>query len=414
MKNSFKDPWEKGTAVESNHYNWKGDPIILHGSKWSPFDGNVRNGELAPADITDMTMIDLFSGCGGFSAGFEMAGFTSILAVDIHEPSLRTYLHNHPWSTGVLGDIRRISDESFLELVGERHVDVITAGVPCQGHSLNNRKRFAEDERNYLFREFIRVVKIIKPTTVLLENVLGIRSSGNGKFEQAISCSIEEAGYDVTIMELNAADFGVPQARRRVFFVGVPKGERYKPPRPSHGSLGSRPYVTVWEAIGDLPQIRPGCSSETYDQPPFSDYQRLMRLRSTCIQNHIAPMHPKETIEKIAKTLPGQPMYESFKQRIRLHPDQLSPTQVSGGIRPQFQFGHPKLPRGLTVRERCRIQSFPDTYHILGGVVQGRYQTGNAVPPLLANAVARTIVRIIRPSYHKERIPEDYGQLALF
>ena len=117
------------------------------------------------------------------------------------------------------------------------------------------------------------------------------------------------------------------------------------------------------------------------------------------LSNHIAPNHPAETVEKIANTQPGQPMYEKFKQRIRLKLDEPSPTQLAGGIRPQFQFGHPTQPRGLTIRERARIQSFPDSYEFLGGTVQERVQTGNAVPPLMIYAIAREIAKDLDRKY---------------
>jgi DNA (cytosine-5)-methyltransferase 1 len=116
-----------------------------------------------------------------------------------------------------------------------------------------------------------------------------------------------------------------------------------------------------------------------------------MRKGSKKLQNHQAPNHPKATIKRIASTKPGEPMYESYKQRIRLHKDNLSPTIVSGGIRPQFAYGHPTQPRGMSIRERARLMSFPDWYNFLGGIVQGRVQTGDAVPPLLALAVASSI-----------------------
>lgn len=385
------DPWEKGTPVESNHYNWSEKPIIRPPQRVEP--------------ATGMGMLDLFAGCGGFSAGFHMAGFQTLLANDIHPPSLDTYQVNNPGATVIVGDIRQVSEEMVADGLAGRQVDVITAGIPCQGFSLNNRKRHTEDDRNYLFEELIRVVAIVKPSVVLVENVSGLRSAGGGKFKSEISKALEKEGYNVQFTMLNAADYGVPQRRQRVFFLATLPDVDVRFPRPTHGPFGKLPHVTVWEAIGDLPQIVAGESADAYVGPPLTDFQRRMREGSELIQNHIAPLHPAETIEKIGSTIPGQPMYPKFKQRIRLHPDQTSPTQVSGGIRPQFQFGHPTLARGLTVRERCRLQSFPDRYHILGGVVQGRYQTGNAVPPLLAKAIADQIAAAL----HGETIDDREG-----
>jgi DNA (cytosine-5)-methyltransferase 1 len=153
--------------------------------------------------------------------------------------------------------------------------------------------------------------------------------------------------------------------------------------------------VTVEEAIGDLPPLAPGEEAEEYACASQSDHQRLMRQGSIGLHNHRAPRHPAATVRKIEATPPGEPIYPRFRQRIRLHPDRPSPTQVAGGIRAQYQFGHPTQARGLTVRERCRLQSIPDRVFIHGGVVQGRVQTGNAVPPLLARALGESLRRAL-------------------
>lgn len=394
------DSWARGTPIEANFYNHKGEPVM-------------RPAKRAPA-VGKPLMVDLFCGCGGFSEGFRMAGFQSVLGLDIHPPSMDTFQLNHPEATAIIGDIRRASDEFIVNAVRGRNVDVITAGVPCQGFSLNNRKRHDGDERNFLFKEFIRVVNLLKPPVVLLENVSSLRAAAGGDFARAISEAIAESGYDVDCQVLNAVEFGVPQRRRRVFFIGVRKDLNFAWPAASHGP-GLLPTVTVWQAIGDLPQVGPAESATEYDSKPKSDYQRLMRDGARKLLNHEAPNHPPEVIEKIGNTEPGRPMYPRFKQRIRLHPDEPSPTQVSGGIRPQFQFGHPKLPRGLTVRERCRIQSFPDTYEVTGGIVQGRVQTGNAVPPLLAKALAMEIANALRGITKKDhRLSRRRPQMALF
>jgi DNA (cytosine-5)-methyltransferase 1 len=338
--------------------------------------------------------VDLFSGCGGFSAGLEMAGFRSILGLDIHKFAIETYACNNPRAVTILGDIRSVEDGMLLEALGDKRVSLVTAGVPCQGFSLCNRKRHDDDERNFLFREFLRVAKLVKPEAILLENVSGITRAGNGSFKEAILAEMNDMGFKASWRLLNAADYGVPQLRNRVFFVGTKPGTEFKWPTPTHGG-NRKPYVTVWEAIGDLPPLEVCESSDSYASPPQNEYQSMLRGDCEVLLNHEAPNHPPETVEMIARTKPGEPMYPRFKQRIRLHPARPSPTQVSGGIRPQFQFGHPTQPRGLTVRERCRIQSFPDHYYITGGIVQGRVQTGNAVPPLLARAIGLEIKRSI-------------------
>ena len=189
----------------------------------------------------------------------------------------------------------------------------------------------------------------------------------------------------------------MPQKRQRLIFVGV-KGDKYfdfDKMVKTNGPDTGRKYITVKEAIGDLPSLENNEEKTQYRCEPFSDYQKLMRKNRNILTCHKAPNHPKETIKKISETMPGDPMYPKFKQRIRLSWDIQSPTQVSGGIRPQFQFGHPEDNRGLTIRERCRLQSFPDWFVVYGGIVQGRVQTGNAVPPLLAFAVANALKEYI-------------------
>ena len=336
--------------------------------------------------------MNLFSGCGGTSVGFEMAGFELILAADIHQPSIQTIKRNHPNCSVITGDIKKTSPEKLNELINHRKIDVLIAGVPCQGFSLNNRKRKNDDERNYLFREFAKFVEVLQPNVVVLENVSGMRSAGNfvNDIEKHLS---EKANMTVKSKLLYSPDYGVPQKRKRLVFVGV-KNQKFDFERivKTHGPGTDKNYVNIKEAIGDLPSLENDEEKTEYAKKPFSEYQKIMRQDgSNLLTCHKSPNHPKATIEKIKSTKPGEPMYPKFKQRIRLSWDILSPTQVSGGIRPQFQFSHPVDNRGLSIRERCRIQSFPDNFIVEGGIVQSRVQTGNAVPPLLAKALALAI-----------------------
>jgi DNA (cytosine-5)-methyltransferase 1 len=174
--------------------------------------------------------------------------------------------------------------------------------------------------------------------------------------------------------------------------VALPPGSRWTPPRPTHGPSTARAYRTVSDAIADLPPLLPGETATRYLTDPISSYAQLMRNGCRTLTSHEAPSHTPATLRRIAATSPGEPMYPSFRQRVRLAWDRPSPTQISGGIRPQFQFAHPSQDRGLTVRESARIQSFPDSTVIAGGMVQGRVQVGNAVPPLLAQRLAETVL----------------------
>ncbi len=371
-----KNVWDTSVKVEENGYYWKKTPIVQEG-------GEIPNDK--------PLVVELFCGCGGTSLGFEMADYEVVLGCDIHAPSIQTFRKNHPKAATILGDVKQVNPETIKALLGGRQLDVLIGGIPCQGFSLNNRKRHANDDRNFMYKEFVRFVEILQPKVVVLENVSGMKSTGN--FVEAIEQDLSSVGkMQVKSQLLYAPDYGVPQRRTRLVFVGIQGAIfDFDTVIKTHGPTTENAYVTIKDAIGDLPSLKPKETKTKYKTSPFSDYQKMMRANSKKVTCHTAPNHPNATVERIKNTKPGEPMYPRFRQRIRLGWDILSPTQVSGGIRPQFQLGHPQDARGLTIRERCRIQSFPDDFVVEGGTVQGRVQTGNAVPPLLAKAVALAI-----------------------
>lgn len=374
--------WDKSIPVEENMYYWKGEPIL-------------QQGNLPPSDKP--LVVELFCGCGGTSVGFEMAGYQIALGCDIHRFSIETFRLNHEGVSTILGDIHNVKTDDVLKLLKGRQVDVLIGGVPCQGFSLNNRKRHADDKRNQLYKEFLRFVEVLKPRAILLENVSGMKSTGD--FVPEIEKSLSEVGgMEVKSRLLYAPDYGVPQSRLRLVFVGV-KGKKFdfESIEKTNGEGTGKPYNTVWDAIGDLPVLAANEESSKYTMWPKTEYQMLMRgdVPADKLTNHQAPNHPQDVIDMIHNTKEGEPLYEKYHQRIRLSRTELSPTQVSGGIRPSFQFGHPTQDRGLTIRERCRLQSFPDNFYVYGGIVQGRVQTGNAVPPLLAKAIALAIKKYL-------------------
>lgn len=374
--------WDKSIKVEQSSYYWQSDPVLT---------------KKKPLPNAKPIIVELFCGCGGTSVGFKMAGFNVALGCDILIPGIQTFKHNHPNTSTILGDIKKINSSVIKEILGNRQLDVLIGGVPCQGFSLNNRKRKKDDERNFMYKEFLRFVEILQPKAIVLENVSGMKSAGD--FVTEIENSLSKVGkMTVKSKLLYAPDYGVPQKRSRLLFVGVKDKEfNFDSIIKTHGPNTKNKYVTIKEAIGDLPSLKPKEEKTEYDKAPFCLYQELMRKNAPeVLSNHKAPNHPKSTIEKIKCTKPGDPMYPRFKQRIRLAWDILSPTQVSGGIRPQFQLGHPSDNRGLTIRERCRIQSFPDSFEVKGGTVQARVQTGNAVPPLLAKAIGLAIKKYIK------------------
>ena len=385
--------WDNSIPVEKSSY--------LQDDKIEYF--NVDSFELNP---NKLTMLDLFCGAGGFAVGCDWAGFQSVFGVDHLEPAMKTWTRNHPHAIGCLGDITKLDPKvvkSLLEEKGVYHINLITGGVPCQGFSIANRKHNDNDERNFLFLEYMKFVEVFQPDYIILENVSGMRSTAGGKFENEIKKYMDLLGYETTVQLVGAADFGVPQLRQRLLFVGVKRDMGYSIPYVFPKGEFAGNYRTVKDAISDLPKLGNAEIATEYQNEELTEYQKLMRgqgeikaiPRTKMLYNHVAPKHPQKTIDKIAATEPGKPMYEKFKQRIRLNYDLPSPTQLAGGIRPQFQFGHPEQPRGLTIRERARIQSFPDSYIFEGGTVQERVQTGNAVPPLMIYNIAKPIAEDI-------------------
>ena len=372
--------WDNTVPVEKSSY--------LH-------DHFVRylNIEHFKHDPSKLAMIDLFCGAGGFAVGASWAGFESVIGIDHLEPAMETWMHNHPNAIGCLGDIKQVDPEYLKKVLKQKGVKKI-------------------HERNFLFLEYMRFVKAFKPDYIILENVSGMRSTAGGHFEKSIKEFMESLGYKVTIGMLNAADFGVPQVRQRLLFVGVRTGEGFTEPYDFPVGNFVNCHRTVADAISDLPEVASNESCDQYTKPAHTDYQKIMRGEGSItaiapakkLYNHVAPNHLPDVLVKIANTEQGKPMYPKFKQRIRLSNNAPSPTQLAGGIRPQFQFGHPTQIRGLTIRERARIQSFPDSYVFKGGTVQERVQTGNAVPPLMIYHVTSLIARDIREKEAKENV----------
>ncbi|HIP11411.1 MAG TPA: DNA cytosine methyltransferase [Arcobacter sp.] len=385
-------------AVEKSSYYWEHEPTL-------------NKKDISECD-NKYNLVDLFCGAGGISCGFHMTNkFQTILANDIYIPALKTYEHNNEHTPTILGDVRKITPEMYQDMIGDNKVHVVSAGVPCQGFSLSNKKRHANDERNFLFLEVVKFINIYNPDIVMIENVSGMKSLNKGSFVDEIKTSLEDAGEKgYTVIEprlLNAANYGVPQLRNRLIFLAVRNGlPNINYPIPEFGTE-SNPYRTIEDAIGDLPELANHDEKNKYSKKKLKEYQNILRGNQKELLNHKSPKHPQSTVDRIAKTEPSKPMYENYKQRIRLSWSIQSPTQVAGGIRPQFQFGHPSQDRGLSIRERARIQSFPDNYYFTGGIVQGRVQTGNAVPPLLAKAIGREIVKVLDKHYGNK--DKNYG-----
>lgn len=368
-----------------------------------------------------MNIIDLFAGCGGLSLGFEMAGFNIPVAVEKDAWASETYKKNHPTTKVITEDITQILDLSTILPEKEMKIHGIIGGPPCQGFSLSGN-RDKNDPRNSLFMEFVRFVRYFNPDFFVMENVTGILSmqtKSGDSVKELIKSEFSNAGYSLEIFTLNAAEFGVPQSRLRVFFIGLRNDIPYdKEKIEPKGFLFGNDQRTITDAIMDLPQIAAGEGSDVmeYTIRPFTKYQEWARNNSTVIHNHVAMRHTARLVERFAQIQYGQSVAdvpEEFQQRKRGEADKISgkvysqnnmrpyPDRPSPTIPASFQsnFVHPYLNRNYTAREGARLQSFPDTYIFCGKRTTMSWeknlsqyqQIGNAVPPLLANAIAQKI-----------------------
>lgn len=322
-----------------------------------------------------------------------------LLASDHWEDAIVTYQHNMPDHQAVKADIRDLTVARLRKLLPEKP-DWIVGGPPCQGYSTVG-KRNRSDPRNGLFLEFRKLVAGIKPKGFLIENVLGLKDMS---FEQEVAESFKELGYRVRFMVLTSADYGVPQLRRRVVFVGHKERGLFQGPPITHDS---ETYISVADAIFDLPELGPGQSLDRYTKPAKTPYQKLMRQPGDTLQGHIVSKHPEHLVRAISYIPDGgnrQSIPPKYQPRGGFHNSYSRLASWLPAVAITQNLGkpsgtrciHPTQHRGLTTREGARLQSFPDGFHFIGGVTSQRLQVGNAVPPLLAQAVGEALQDTMR------------------
>ena len=359
-------------------------------------------------------VIDLFCGAGGLSLGFEMADFNILAGFEIENKFLETYKTSHPNTIGFNEDLNEVN---ITKLLSEKNIqpgdiDVVIGGPPCQGFSTVGN-RMIDDPRNNLVRIYANIIEELKPKMFLMENVSGLESMKNGQGELIKDELIEifnEIGYKVKSKVLLAADYGVPQLRKRIFFIGIKNDFEYnfKFPTPTHHdkksllsfNANSHTYLTVKDAISDLPTIECKQSAETYDKKPLNEYQEFCRGNCTTLFNHKAPNHSETVIERI-KNIPQGGNHSDLPDELKLkrgYPniygklDENKPADTITGncgcASTPGRFIHPTSNRVISVREASRLQSIPDFVEFKGSNSQQYKQVGNAVPPLLAKAIA--------------------------
>lgn len=352
-------------------------------------------------------VLDLFSGAGGLSKGLELSGFSIKAAIDHDYWSSETFRYNFPEATVLVKDLDSYNPEMFSKDWGFKAGDftVIAGGPPCQGFSISGARNF-EDPRNKLYLKFIDYVKFFKPKAFVVENVPGLVGLYNGQVKDRLVWTFERLGYQVTYKIILASDYGVPQDRKRVFFVGV-LNSVFNFPKQTHFSnnlsanRNSIKKVTVADAVNDLPLLKDeiGYDGQAYLHPPSNDFQRYCRFCAQKIYNHIGTKHTKQTVS-IISLIPEGGNYKMLPIELRntrnfhvawtrIDSSKPSPT-VDTGHRHHF---HPWVNRVPTVRENARFQSFPDDFIFLGPKTSQYKQVGNAVPPLLSKCLGVELLK---------------------
>lgn len=362
-------------------------------------------------------VIDLFAGCGGFSVGFQQAGYKIVKAVEFDNQIADSYVRNHVGTQMIAEDIGKVDNEIYFS---EHEADVIIGGPPCQGFSMSGERIrasvFKDDPRNYLFKHYLNVVNIVKPDFFIFENVKGILTMKNGKiFNEIIKSFSDKSNFDgvkyyVSHRLVKAVELGIPQKRERVIIFGSRDKnidfnnyfEKTLQKFQSQKADFLKP-ATVWDAISNLPQTTE--SGEVKNPKIQTEFQDYLSSKNTIITNHYKPNHSAKAIERMKQIKNGE-NWTALKDNIksvhsgsygRLIKEEVSPTIVTRFDTPSGgKFIHPTENRTLTPREAARIQSFPDDFIFAGTKSSICKQIGNAVPPKLAYFLAEIINEIYR------------------
>lgn len=350
----------------------------------------------------DLTVIDLFAGVGGLSLGFEMEGFNILLANE-YDPSIaKAYVLNRDNPNMIVADITTLPiKETFGKY--KNKVTVVVGGPPCQGYSQKGQRKTINDDRNFLFRYFVEVVQEVQPQYFVMENVPNLLTAENGYFKNEIINLFQTMGYSVNADILCASDYGVPQNRNRAFIIGKRAGHN-----PVRMPEKEKTTPSIWDAISDLNYLHSGEGSneQNYLNEPMTQYQKNMRMGSQILSGHVATNHSEVALTRMKmippkggkEFLPPEQLTKSIYSGTweRMDADDVSVTITTRFDTPASgKFMHPYLDRAITVREAARLQSFPDTFHFYGTKTSQMKQVGNAVPPLLAKAVAKAILKDI-------------------
>lgn len=349
-------------------------------------------------------VVDLFAGVGGLSYGFsKLPDFNVLVANEIERDISIAYTLNHPSVNMLNCDINSLTEEMLLKALNGQNVDLIVGGPPCQSYSTVGKRRM--DDRANLFMQYKRVLQILNPRAFVFENVTGILSMDKGRLFPKIQQEFEKLGYELKYKVLDAVDFGVPQHRERVILVGFKGSNPFEYPEPTHGE-GKIPYVTLKDAIGDLPVLHSGESSTEYSAPADNPFLKFVRDSGCKLVEHNAPKNGEHLI-RIMQTLKDGECKDDLPEDIRpksgygntyakLWWERPSTTITRNFSCPSSsRCIHPRDSRAMSIREGARLQSFPDDYRFYGSDGMKRLEIGNAVPPLLSMAIARQMLKTL-------------------
>lgn len=349
-------------------------------------------------------VVDLFAGVGGLSYGFsKLPDFNILVANEIEKDISVAYSLNHPSVIMLNCDINSLTEETISEALNGQSVDLVIGSPPCQSFSTVGKRQM--DDRANLFMQYQRVLQILKPSAFVFENVIGILSMDKGRLFPKILHEFEEIGYALKYKVLDAVDFGVPQHRERVILVGFQGENPYEFPQATHGK-GKKPYVTLKDAIGDLPALKSGESAGTYNSAANNAFLQFVRSSGCNLTEHHAPKNGAHLV-RIMEALKDGESKEDLPEDIRpksgygntyakLWWEKPSTTITRNFACPSSsRCIHPRDSRAMSIREGARLQSFPDDYLFYGSDGMKRLEIGNAVPPLLSKAIAEKMLEAL-------------------
>lgn len=352
-------------------------------------------------------VVDLFSGVGGLSYGFsKMSEFQILAANEIEKDISIAYSLNHPNVAMINCDINQLTEEKLKEILKGQKVDLIVGGPPCQSYSTLGKRQM--DERANLFMQYKRILSILKPKAFVFENVSGILSMNKGNLFKKVKSEFESLGYELKHKLLDAADYGVPQHRERVILVGIKGKNDFEYPLPTHGDK-LKPYITLEEAIGDLPPIKSGQTDNSFNNAITNDFLKFVRKDDEVMTEHSAPKNGEHLIQIMEALQDGQSKDDL--------PESIRPTSGYGNTYAKLWWKkpsttitrnfacpsssrciHPRDSRAMSIREGARLQSFPDDYKFYGSDGMKRLEIGNSVPPLLSKVIAEKILEALENS----------------